>query len=97
MVGANPVVTGATEGAEAEPHMVREPRRSWPIVVAKSLPTFLILGVLVAVAFWGHHSGWTLPKFGELMGYCQRRGQLSVLVDHVRAERPNWRGDFAAG
>ncbi|CUS05720.1 protein of unknown function [Candidatus Promineifilum breve] len=36
-------------------------------------------------------------KFGELMGYCQRRGQLSVLVAHVLAERPNWRGYFAAG
>lgn len=32
------------------------------------LPTFVILAVLFAVGFWGHHSAWTLPKFGDLTG-----------------------------
>lgn len=33
-------------------------------------------------------------KFGELMGHCQRRGQLGKLVAHLLAERPNLRGYF---
>jgi cobalt-zinc-cadmium efflux system membrane fusion protein len=68
MVGANPLVTGASDDPEAKPQRGHEPRRPWPFVVAKSMPTFLILGALGAVAFWGHHSGWTLPKFSELTG-----------------------------
>ncbi|MCA8934979.1 MAG: efflux RND transporter periplasmic adaptor subunit [Planctomycetes bacterium] len=31
-----------------------------------ALPTLAILVALGGVAFWGHHTGWTLPSFDEL-------------------------------
>src|SRR5687767_12976562 len=34
--------------------------------LASSAPTGLVLALLVALAWWGHHTGWTLPKFSEL-------------------------------
>lgn len=68
MVGANPAVTGAPESVEAKPQPEHEPPKSWPVAVVKSLPTLLILVGLGLVAFAGHHSGWKLPKFGELTG-----------------------------
>jgi cobalt-zinc-cadmium efflux system membrane fusion protein len=30
--------------------------------------TLAVLGVMAALAVWGHHSRWTVPKFGELLG-----------------------------
>ena len=36
--------------------------------VAGAIPNLLVLGLLVAVGWWGHHSGWKLPKFSELAG-----------------------------
>ena len=34
----------------------------------KALPTAAIVAGLVALAVWGHHSDWTLPKFSSLVG-----------------------------
>ncbi len=31
------------------------------------LSTLAVVGVLAALAWWGHHSDWTLPKFSELV------------------------------
>ncbi len=36
--------------------------------LAGSVPTLLVLAAAGAVFWWGHHSGWTLPKFSELKG-----------------------------
>jgi membrane fusion protein, heavy metal efflux system len=33
-----------------------------------TLPTALVLVVLIALGYWGHHTGWKLPKFSELNG-----------------------------
>jgi cobalt-zinc-cadmium efflux system membrane fusion protein len=33
-----------------------------------AVPTVVVLTVLVGVAAWGHHSGWTLPQFSALVG-----------------------------
>jgi cobalt-zinc-cadmium efflux system membrane fusion protein len=49
------------------------PRRSNPIgagvkFLAGSVPTLLVLAAAGAVFWWGHHSGWTLPKFSEMRG-----------------------------
>lgn len=32
------------------------------------LPTLLVLAILGGLAYWGHHTGWRLPKFSELAG-----------------------------
>jgi cobalt-zinc-cadmium efflux system membrane fusion protein len=36
--------------------------------VFAALPTLLVLAGAGAVGWWGHHTGWTLPKFSELKG-----------------------------
>jgi membrane fusion protein, heavy metal efflux system len=54
----------------------REPvptlRASHPDTLARrllaKLPTLLILVLLGSLAYWGHHFGWTIPKFSELAG-----------------------------
>jgi cobalt-zinc-cadmium efflux system membrane fusion protein len=48
------------------------PRRAPTASVARwligAIPTALVLATLGGLAFWGHHSGWTLPKFSALTG-----------------------------
>lgn len=34
----------------------------------RAFPSVFVLLVLGGFAFWGHHTGWTLPKFSELAG-----------------------------
>ena len=31
-------------------------------------PTVLVLGALAGLGYFGHHHGWTIPKFSELTG-----------------------------
>jgi len=33
-----------------------------------ALPTFAVLGVLLAVGAWGHRTGWKAPRFSQLLG-----------------------------
>ena len=42
-----------------------------------TVPTALVLAALGGLAFWGHHSGWTMPKF-------------SVLTGHAAAGKDDW-------
>lgn len=45
------------------------PRRESTLVrLAHAVPPLLIFAVLGALLFWGHRTGWTLPKFSELRG-----------------------------
>src|SRR5207245_2657832 len=32
-----------------------------------AVPTLLVLGALAGIAFWGHSTDWTLPKFSALI------------------------------
>lgn len=36
--------------------------------VTRGLPTALVLGLLAAVGYWGHKTGWKAPKWAELVG-----------------------------
>lgn len=36
--------------------------------LGRALPTALVLVALVALGYWGHHTGWKLPSFSELNG-----------------------------
>ncbi len=36
--------------------------------LGRVLPTVLVLAALGSLAYWGHHGGWTLPRFSVLMG-----------------------------
>jgi len=35
-------------------------------IATNSIPTFLVMGLLVTVGYFGHHYGWKIPKFSEL-------------------------------
>jgi len=36
--------------------------------LGRTLPTLIVLAALGALGYWGHESGWKLPKFSELNG-----------------------------
>ena len=65
----------------AEPTAASLPRRfaGW---LVRSIPTAIVLAVLAGLGWWGHHSGWALPKFSEVNGeaaalpddWCEEHG-----------------------
>jgi len=46
------------------------PRRGsgFSIWLRDAIPTTAVIGLLAGLAFWGHSTDWTLPKFSELFG-----------------------------
>jgi cobalt-zinc-cadmium efflux system membrane fusion protein len=36
--------------------------------LGRAVPTLLVLAALGGLAAWGHHTGWKLPRFAELVG-----------------------------
>jgi multidrug efflux pump subunit AcrA (membrane-fusion protein) len=38
------------------------------IAILGGIPTLIVLAGLGGLAWWGHHHGWSLPKFSELTG-----------------------------
>lgn len=58
------------------------PERPVPLAVAKRpglirralgmIPTLLTFALLGAVAYWGHHTGWTMPKLSALRGTAEK-------------------------
>ena len=79
---------GENESTQARPTAAPEIQdyASWPrrtvIYVVRSLPTVLLLAALGGLAWWGHQSGWSLPKFSEVTGesaavpddWCEEHG-----------------------
>jgi len=46
----------------------RSPRVGFFARVGRILPPLAVFAALVGLLAWGHHSGWTLPKFSALTG-----------------------------
>ena len=44
--------------------------RFWSVLrwLMEAVPTLLVVGLLAGVLYFGHHSGWKLPKFAALLG-----------------------------
>ena len=55
------------------PARPRNPVRAFLVFVAGSIPTLLVLAGAGAVGWWGHHSGWKLPKFSALNGVVKEK------------------------
>jgi multidrug efflux pump subunit AcrA (membrane-fusion protein) len=55
---------------------------SWLAWLLHSIPTLLVLALLAGVGYYGHHTGWQLPKFSALAGtapeervdWCEEHG-----------------------
>lgn len=68
--------TGPTVGSE--------PRRRWSLLgwLLRTAPSLLVMAVLVSLGYLGHHYGWKIPKFSELMAqgdvervaWCEEHG-----------------------
>ena len=43
-------------------------RWRWFMASVNAIPNLLVFGLLAAVFYLGHHSGWKIPKFSELAG-----------------------------
>jgi cobalt-zinc-cadmium efflux system membrane fusion protein len=52
----------------AESPVVTRPGPSLVARAARAVPNLLVLLALAGLAWWGHHTGWKLPRFAELMG-----------------------------
>jgi len=69
-----PVVPGkpSTNDQEEKSHPDESPpvrRRFAPLAwIAHQIPTALVLALLAGLGWYGHHSGWALPKFSALAG-----------------------------
>ncbi|MCE9563376.1 MAG: efflux RND transporter periplasmic adaptor subunit [Planctomycetes bacterium] len=93
---SEPVTGGAvleSPAPNAEPHP-RSPHPRGYIgsaigSITGTLPTLFVVAVAGVVGWWGHHSGWKLPKFSELNGnvnakddWCEEHNvPLSICVE----------------
>ncbi|MBI3407131.1 MAG: efflux RND transporter periplasmic adaptor subunit [Planctomycetes bacterium] len=64
--------TSQPEPLLTPPKLEKSPakRRILPWLL-KSGPTVIVLALLGGLAYWGHHTGWTIPKFSDLVGNNQ--------------------------
>lgn len=53
--------------------------------LGRTVPTLLVMGGLAALGWWGHHTGWTMPKFSVLTGNGQAT-QDDWCAEHAVAE-----------
>ncbi len=56
--------------ASPAPAPTHEPLRRESLVAwaVRTAPTLFVICLLAGLAYWGHHTGWTIPKFNELFG-----------------------------
>lgn len=61
------VLNSSTATAQAQPRPKSAGARlfGW---LGRAVPPVVVFGVLLGVLAWGHHSGWTLPKFSSFTG-----------------------------
>ena len=59
------------------------PTRHWSALYwfVEAIPTLLVVGLLAVVLYFGHHSGWKLPKFAALFGGAPAAKETSDWCD----------------
>ena len=48
---------------------------AWAATLGRMLPNLVVLLALAGLAWWGHRSGWKVPKFSALMGHPSVRAK----------------------
>jgi hypothetical protein len=69
-----PPVVHESQPAGARQNSVLRPRGSVVRSIGRIVPTLLVMGALAALGYWGHHHGWKLPKFSELISQGEAEG-----------------------
>ncbi len=69
----NPTPVGVLKSPQTHrpsviPRLADDPKKSLLGSVLGTIPNLLVLALLAAVGWWGHHTGWKLPKFSQLAG-----------------------------
>lgn len=75
---------------EANPTTVEKnsrflPQRSWWKVLFYQVPNLLVFLLLAGVMYHGHHTGWKIPKFSQLLGTNQEVAE-DWCTEHLVAE-----------
>src|SRR5689334_8032666 len=66
-------------------------------------PSFMVMGALMGLAYWGHRTGWTIPKFSDLTGRLEQTEQEDWCMEHNVPEsvciacHPELAGENVAG
>lgn len=58
----------ASPSPSLPPIAERPQRETWLSWFLRVAPMIVVLGLLGGVAYVGHHTGWTMPKFADLVG-----------------------------
>jgi cobalt-zinc-cadmium efflux system membrane fusion protein len=70
--------------SEQKPSFPAAATRPRPVLSAflHYTPTFVVMGALAGLALWGHSTGWTMPRFADLMGRHQQADKEDWCMEH---------------
>lgn len=71
-VSEKPPTSGREEATRPDGSPPTGRRATWPAWIARHVPTALVMMGLAALGWYGHHSGWMLPKFSAIAGTGSR-------------------------
>jgi hypothetical protein len=54
--------------------------------IARGLPNVLVIAVLIAIAYWGHRTGWKAPKFSDVFGAHTKHEKEDWCIEHAVPE-----------
>lgn len=56
----------STQSVDSHTTSSAQTQRGFAATLLHTAPTLVVMTLLAAIAWWGHHTGWALPKFSEL-------------------------------
>lgn len=71
-------MSAATQTPNSPSHPTTPPAGDWK----QMIPKFAVLPVLVGLAFWGHHTGWAMPKFSQMLRVEPDAGAADWCASH---------------
>ncbi|MFO1096501.1 MAG: efflux RND transporter periplasmic adaptor subunit [Planctomycetaceae bacterium] len=65
---ATPPVHSAVTPPQVQPRLTNPTKPCWWATGLRAIPNLVVFSALAGVLYFGHHTGWKLPKFSELQG-----------------------------